>query len=539
MSALTLSSRLLAVVLTAGLFATVATAQEDAHQLLILDQDAHAVSSAVAGALFNFDLSQPSSTAPALEIGADGGGGLFQGISGVAVSPWDGAAYISDVGPPLTGAADGAIYRYEAGSGTLSTVVAPGHPLLLDPFQIAFGDEGVLLVADWESDPSGLGSDWVGGAGHGGIFSVDLASGALTLVSDGTNHDVPGIDPAESAFQDPIGIAWDPVRRLIYVADFSADGDNDGFFNGTLFSVDPATSQVRVVSAYWNFAAPIAVAVRPNGRPLVLDSVEDDSLLLEVDLGASDLTDNVAFITAGAGGQYALLEGVAVDEAENIWVVDLGEWDDVDMEFIVPPGVYRVDESQRGVDPDFDLNNAIPVVEWSATADTILSPVALAVVPHAHVDQITPRSVTAPTSVVVEGRNLHPGLDFDFGGAVNVSAVSFVPGRNLGTALQMTLDPVGGADCAPTLIPRHPFGGGLSFEDAVNLASDPGPPFSPWGDANRDGLVDGLDLGMLGRAFGAGVCETGFFVNDVDFNNDDLIDGLDLSVLMTYFGTNP
>jgi sugar lactone lactonase YvrE len=509
-------------VFAAALVASPAVAQESAQHLLVLDQDAHAVSAEFAGALYNMDLSQPSSTLPALEIGADTGAGIFQGISGVAISPWDGSAYISDVGPPGTNAPDGAIYRHEQGSGAISTIVAAGHPLLYDPFQIAFHEDGRLLVADWESDPSGFGPDWVGGLGHGGVFWVDPVTGTVTLISDGTNHDVPGIDPAESVFQDPIGIAWDPVRELIYVADFSADGDNDGFFNGTLFSVDPANGQVRVVSAYWNFAAPIACAVRANGRPLVLDSVEDDSLLLEVDPGIADLTDNVNFITAGAGGQYYLLEGLTVDENENIWVVDLGEWDDVDLEFIVPPGVYRVDESQRGIDPDFDLNNAIPVVDWIDGADTILSPVALAAVPLAHVDAVSPRSVIAPTVVTMEGAQLHPGLDFDFGGAVTVSGVSFVPGRNLGTAVEMTLSPNGGADCSPSLIPRHPFGGGITFEDVVNLAS-----------------VDGLDLGILGRAFGAGVCEIDLFDNDADFNNDDLIDGLDLSVLMTYFGTTP
>jgi DNA-binding beta-propeller fold protein YncE len=392
-------------------------------------------------------------------------------------------------------------------------------------------------VVDWESDPSGFGPDAVGGVGHGAVFSVDPGTGALSLLSDGRNHDVPGLDPALPAFQDPIGVAWDPVRELLYVADFSADGDNDAFFNGTLFSLDLATGQLRVVSAYWNFAAPTGVAVRPDGRPLVVDAVQDDSAVFEIDLSATDLTDNVTFVTSGS--QYSLLEGVAVDETDALWVVDIGEFDDVSGTFVVPPGVYGVDESQRGIDPDFDLSNAVPVLEWVDGLDTILSPVSIAAVPVAEVESISPRAVTSPTLVLVSGRNLHPGIDFDFGGAVVVSAVAAVPGRPPGTAVEMTLTPQGGADCSPALIARHPFGGGLTLEDAISLASSPGPPFSAFGDANRDGLVDGLDLGVLGRAFGSGACEPAVFANDADFNNDDLIDGLDLVILMTYFGTRP
>jgi len=537
MSASSRPSRLAAALLAAGLLATTAAAQNDAQQLLILDQDAHAVSDMVAGALFNFEVGSAPTSAPVVEVAADSGAPQFHFVSGIAISPWDGSVYISDLGLEFGTLADGAILRHEQGSGTVTTLAGPGDPDLRDPFALAFTEDGTLLVVDWESDPSGLGADWVGGVGHGGVYSVDLNTGALTLLSDGTNHDVPGIDPTETVFQDPIGVAWDPVRDLIYIADFSADGDNDGFFNGSVFSLDPATGQLRVVSAYWNFAAPTAITVRPNGRPLVVDAVQDDSVLFEIDLGAADLTDNVTFITSST--QYSLLEGVTVDAADGIWVVDIGEWDDTDMMWFTEPGIYRVDESQRGIDPDFDLNNSIPAVQWVNGADTILSPVNLAAVPHGFVDSITPRSVIAPTAVVMEGSNLHPNLDFDFGGAVTVSGVSFATGRNLGTALEMTLAPVGGADCSPSLTPRHPFGGGLTFANVVNLASDPGPPFSMRGDANADGLVDGLDLGILGRSFGATVCELDFFENDADFNNDDLIDGIDLSVLMTYFGTNP
>ena len=526
-----------------ALMTTSAGAQQVSSNLLILDQDAHAVSDTQAGALFNRGgLASPGvidpTVLPALEIAADTGAAAFEFVSGLAISPVDGSAWISDLGLDFGAADDGAIFRHDAGSGTIATVSGRGTPQLRDPFALAFHDDGRLFVADWEADPSGFGSDFVGGIGHGAIFEVDTSTGALTLVSDGTNHDVPGLDPTESAFQDPIGVAWDPVNELLYVADFSADGDNDGFFNGTIFSLNLDTGALRVVSAYWNFAAPTGVVVRPNGRPLVVDAVQDDSVLFEIDLAQPDVTDNVSFITSGT--QYSLLEGATVDAADNVYVVDIGEFDDVDGVFVVEPGAYRVDESQRGIDPDFDLNNQVPVVSWVDGEDTILSPVNLTVVPVPEVTAISPRSVTAATAVTVEGRHLHPNVGFDFDGAITVSAVAFEPGRLLGTSLTMTLTPTGaGTDCSPPLTTAHPFGGGATFADAISLASDPGPPFSVFGDANRDGIVDGLDLGIIGRIWGVGVCETALFQNDADFNNDDLIDGLDLTILMTYFGVRP
>ena len=528
--------RLACLLASAGLLAAQASAQP-AQRLLVLDQDAHAASNDVAGALWNVDLSAPSTGAPTLEIGADTGAPELHFISGAAISPLDGAVYLTDLGLAFGATDDGAIHRHEAGSGGLTTLSPPGTPQLRDPFAITFSDTGRLFVVDWEADPSGFGPDFVGGAGHGAVFEVDLLTGALSLVSDGTNHDVPGLDPSLPAFQDPIGIAWDPSRQLLYVADFSGDGDNDGFFDGTLYSLDPATGAISVVSAYWNFAAPTGVVVRPNGRPLVVDAVQDDSVLFEIDLAAPDLTDNVSFITSGT--QYSLLEGAAVDADDNIFVVDIGEFDDIDGVFVVPPGVYRVDESLRGIDPDFDLNNAVPVLEWVDGLDTILSPVNVLTVPVPTVQSVSPRSLVAPMLVTMEGSSLHPEVEFDFGGAVTVSGIAFVPGRELGTAVSMTLTPVGGADCSPTLTARHPFGGGISLANAVSLVSAPLPPFSVFGDANRDGIVDGLDLGILGRSFGSGACEVEIFVNDADFNNDDLIDGLDLSILMTFFGTRP
>lgn len=519
-----------------------AAAQQPARNLLVLDQDAHAVSNDQAGALFNRGgLRSPSgidpTTPPDLEIAADTGADEFQFVSGLAISPLDGSAWVTDLGLDFGNTADGAIFRHEAGSGALTAIAPRGTPQLRDPFAITFSGDGRLFVADWEADPSGFGADLVGGVGHGAIFEVDTATGALTLISDGTNHDVRNLDPSEPAFQDPIGVAWDASTGLLYVADFSADGDNDGFFNGTVFSLDPATGAVRVVSAYWNFVAPTGVVVRPNGRPLVVDAVQDDSVLFEIDLAATDITDNVNFITSGI--QYSLLEGATVDSADNVYVVDIGEYDDVGGEFVVPPGVYRVDESQRGVDPDFDLDNQVPIVSYVDGVDTILSPVNVLAVPVPEVTSITPRSVTGPTSVTLEGAFLHPGLDLDFGGAVAVADLAFAPGRTVGTSLTATLTPLGGADCAPSLFANHPFGDGVELADAINTASDPGLPFSIFGDANRDGIVDGLDLGILGRSFGAGICETALFLNDADFNNDDLIDGLDLSILMTYFGARP
>jgi hypothetical protein len=55
------------------------------------------------------------------------------------------------------------------------------------------------------------------------------------------------------------------------------------------------------------------------------------------------------------------------------------------------------------------------------------------------------------------------------------------------------------------------------------------------GDLDSSGRVDGVDLVMFARAFGATPAEIRY-LPDADFNRDDVIDGEDLAVLASNFG---
>ncbi|HVR29243.1 MAG TPA: GDSL-type esterase/lipase family protein [Thermoanaerobaculia bacterium] len=55
------------------------------------------------------------------------------------------------------------------------------------------------------------------------------------------------------------------------------------------------------------------------------------------------------------------------------------------------------------------------------------------------------------------------------------------------------------------------------------------------GDIDRSGRVDGFDLILLARAFGATAAESRY-LPEADFNRDDVIDGEDLAVLAMHFG---
>jgi len=56
------------------------------------------------------------------------------------------------------------------------------------------------------------------------------------------------------------------------------------------------------------------------------------------------------------------------------------------------------------------------------------------------------------------------------------------------------------------------------------------------GDVDLSDRVDGVDLMLLGRAFGATAAESRYLA-DADFNSDDVIDGDDLAILAANFGS--
>lgn len=520
---------LLSLALASASIAGSAAAGPASTNLLVIDQDAEQVNLRSAGALYNVDVAAAPGSAPAIEAAATAGA-PFELISGVAISPVDGRAYVADVGidDPVTGApAVPRILAIDGVSGA-AEVIAEGAPMA-EPFALAFAPDGRLFIVDPEADPSGLGSS-LGCGNYGAVFVIDTtrctAPCTPALLSDGTSNDTP---PAVSAFGNPLGIAYDPVTDSIYVVDSCASPVN---LLGSVFRVDPTTGRVTFVSSTLDYLNLISIDVRADGTPLVVDQgdISGDSVVWIVDLAAADKTANTTALTGGT--QYSQIQDVAVDASDRVYLVDWGEFNTTTNTFDILPAIWRVDESIA--DPD---TNGVLVNQ----STDLLTPVGIAVVPVPVATRLTPSTISAPTNVLIEGSNLYPGVTLDFGPNVAVSSVTDAAGRAPGTAIQVLV--------TPTILPTtcrdphdltldHPFGGRSTLASAlvVEGAIARVPPRSDRGDANADGIVDGLDLAILGMHFGADICDGPAFVNDADFTDNDIIDGQDLAVLAAYFG---
>lgn len=530
-----LGAALLAVL--AVLAAAPAVAQDPTERLLVLDQDAHYVNDTNAGALLNFELAGGLDAAPFVEAAADLGA-PFEFLSGLGISPHDGWAYATDLRevPP------GRILRMEGSTGVVE--VLSDDPRLVRPFSLTFLADGRVVIADLDADPAGLGPDGNGLPGHGALWVLDPtdcdATGCrLDLLSDGTDHGpMPGV--GATAFEDPAGVAYDPVRDVLYVADAFADPLGQDYI-GAVYSVDPVTGRVETVSSAFEFLALTGMAVRSDGTPLALDALRDDPVVFEIDPANTDPENNFTFLTRGT--QYALLEDLAVDETDRLFVVDSGEWNDVTMSFDIPPGLFRVDEANT--DPE---TNGVLVNESVELA----LPVGLAAVPVPKVASVSPRDISVPTVALVRGHGLSPAVEFDFGPNVTVSDVQLVNPPFFGTDLEMLLTPGGTLPQVPPgcaagesadLVTLGPFGSTRTLLDVVVLTDatgyTPRAPCSDRGDANCDGLIDGVDLAILGMRFGAGICDIDLFHEDADFTDDGMIDGDDLAILATFFGSRP
>lgn len=533
-----MSHRLLtALFLAAALVAAPAGAQPSTH-LLVLDQDAGLLTDTSAGALFNVDLEDSTSAAPFVETSAQFGA-PFELVSGLAISPLDGRAYVADLGfddtPPFTPI--GRIIAVDGATGQTEVIWA-GLPLV-QPFSVAFMPDGRLLIADPEADPSFLGNGPNCG-NYGAVFVIDTAACTApcmpTLLSDGTIHAFPAT--VRSAFEEPLGIAYDAVRDRIYVADACASIHGH---EGSLLWVNPTTGRVSLSSTTGNFQFVLGVAVRPNGVPLLVDAgvAAGDSAVWSIDVTSANPQTNATELSGGT--QYSAIQSVVVDAADRVFLVDWGDYDSASNTYIAPPAIWRVDESISNSQTNGVLVN--DSIEW-------LTPIAGAAVPVPVGNIVTPGSINGPTNVLIQGSNLHPGITIDLGPNVGVSSVDHAPGYPIGTAIQALLTPTSSAvvpmGCAGTLTLTldHVFGGRSTLLDAATLVGNDGgirpePPFSTRGDANGDGIVDGLDLAILGLHFGRHYCDGFGFANGADFNDDDLIDGADLARLTAYFGTRP
>ncbi|MFQ5700265.1 MAG: S8 family serine peptidase [Acidobacteriota bacterium] len=133
----------------------------------------------------------------------------------------------------------------------------------------------------------------------------------------------------------------------------------------------------------------------------------------------------------------------------------------------------------------------------------------------------------AATDLVVSGSGFRPGARVSLGPGVSVSRVDVVSDREI--HIDLTADraaPLGTRD----LVLTNPDGQSASVPAALRID------FSPAvADINRSGRVDGADLGILARAFGA-IEGTTAFRPEADLNNDGFVDGMDLALLAANFG---
>lgn len=330
-----------------------------ADDLVVVDVDAHAVSSDLAGALFSFDPAAPIDAAP-LALAAADAGAPFEFLGGLALSPLDGSAFIPDwgtVSPPV-------VHRVDC--ATRAVTQAAADPRFVQPLGAAFLPDGRLAVADWDADPSGLGPDSVGGLGHGAIFLVDvrscIAGCPVTVLSDGSIH--PFGPTVATAFEDPLAVQYDAPRNRLLVADLAAPPGSR--WTTSLYAVDLVTGAVTVVSNDTSLVALRALGIETDGTILAVDggSLPGDGIVWEIDpLLPADA--NATLLSRGP--QYSFVEDVDVDSAGRIFVIDSGDWNG--SSFDVPPGIFEVDPAIGNPDTNGILvNQSVELVNPFAIA---------------------------------------------------------------------------------------------------------------------------------------------------------------------------
>ena len=233
---------------------------------VVIDRDA---GTGGLGALFRVDLSTGARTLVS-DFGAAGQGPLGVNPSGVALEDTN-LLIVSD--PDAGTGGQGAIFRVDGTTGARTLVSDFGAvgqgPTGQSPLGVlAFVPPGGILVTDPEA----------GTNGQGGLFFVDDATGARTLVSDFGD---PGGGPTGNA---PSGLTIDITTGTAYLVIDPGAGTQ-----GQLFRVDDSSGNRSIVSDFGNGAQ------GPTGAAPV-----------GVDVNGLDPSVVVVDSQAGTGGQGAL-----------------------------------------------------------------------------------------------------------------------------------------------------------------------------------------------------------------------------------------
>lgn len=395
-------------------------------KLVVADPMADPGTGAPGGAIFDVDPDQP----PDANSSLAGGGPESVFLADCAVAGGD--VFLADLeadpsllGPDANGnPGHGAIFRMDGLTGALS-LVADGTNcggsiascgaggVFVDPVSIAADlASGMLLVADPDADPSGLGVDALGHAGHGALLRVDPVTGLVELVADGSNYPagIPGGAP--SVFEDPVAVA---VGRdgAIYVADQLARPDARVSAAGAVFRVDPATGIVTLVAANDRFRGLRDVAVEPDGLLLVLDRLAGGKgTLFRVSPAGPPDGNIVAFLASSAWVEPA---GVVADGMGRIHVLDTA----------ADPLVGAPDGYSGAV---FDVDAALTLATPLSSTPDYRAPWGLALLADEGLSSAVPPAADAGTTlqVLLTGGTFFATPSVSFGPDVEVLGVTWL-----------------------------------------------------------------------------------------------------------------
>ncbi|MEM7249510.1 MAG: hypothetical protein AAF533_29650 [Acidobacteriota bacterium] len=338
----------------------VSSAQPLPVRLLVSDADSHARSAVSAGAVFGIELGRSPTADPDVLAAADQSAPELEFVSGVARSN-EGVIVVTDLGVDrMSGLRDGQV-RQVLGLGTTRRL--DDGATFVDPFGVCALPDGRFVVSDRDADPSGLGNDREGRAGHGALFIVDHVADRTTLLSDGSDHAIAEIT-GPSAFQDPLGI-WCEGDSVL-VADFWADLDTTDTQVGAIYRVRVSDGFVSLVTWDSEIIAPLDVASMSDGTVLVADTPGGVAppIVFAVD-PTGEPRSNASVLS---WNQYGTIEGVAVGPFDEVYIVDSGLYNETEMRFEIDPGIYRLDPAP----PD---RNAVVV----SSSLELVTPVGLAV----------------------------------------------------------------------------------------------------------------------------------------------------------------
>ena len=210
----------------------------------------------------------------------------------------------------------GGLFRVDAATGARTLLSDFGNaaqgPTGNQAYDVAIEAAGTILVLDYFAATDGKGA----------LFRVDPDTGDRTLLSDfGDDAQGPG------GTKDPVGVAVEAAGTIL-IADYGA-GTN---FLGGLWRVDPVTGTRTLLSDFGNAAQgptgenPVSVTVETTGAILVIDpdgGTSGRGALFRVDPGSGTRTLLSDFGDALQGPTGDDPYGVAVDAAGTILVSDL------------------------------------------------------------------------------------------------------------------------------------------------------------------------------------------------------------------------